>query len=240
MVERPRTYLKSDARRLKLLELGLRLFASQSYEDVAIEDVAREAGMSKGLLYHYFGSKRAFYTEVIRFAVEALLERLVIDPTLSGPDNVRRGLLAWFEFVAQQGDAYLAIMHGGLGADGAVGPILEDARRVLVQRILDGLEIEATGAASSSQTELVAQAESLAPPALRVAVRSWIGMVETAALDWLTHRDLEPAPVIDILMAALFAELLVASHHSPGVRVKLDLASGLRLIMPLVQAASRT
>jgi AcrR family transcriptional regulator len=234
MVERPRTYLKSDARKLKLLELGLRLFATRSYEDVAIEDVAREAGMSKGLLYHYFGSKRAFYTEVIRFAVEALLERLVIDPTISGPDNVRRGLLAWFEFVAQQGDAYLAIMHGGLGADGAVGPILEDARRVLVQRILDGLEIEATGPASATQAEV------LPPPALRIAVRSWIGMVETAALDWLTHRDLEPAPVIDILMAGLFAELLVASHHSPGVRVKLDLASGLRLIMPLVQAAART
>jgi len=239
MAERPRTYLKSDARKLKLLELGLRLFATRSYEDVSIEEVAREAGMSKGLLYHYFGSKRAFYTEVIRFAVEALVDRLVIDPTISGPDNVRRGLLAWFEFVAQQGDAYLAIMHGGLGADGEVGPILEEARRVLVQRILDGLEIEETGAAGHQLGSGQASGPGQAPPALRIAVRSWIGMVETAALDWLAHGDLEPAPIIDILMAALFAELLVASHHSPGVRVKLDLASGLRLIMPLVQAAAR-
>ena len=216
MAERPRTYLQRDARRQKLLELGMRLFANRSYEDVSIDDVAREAGMSKGLLYHYFGSKRAFYTEVVRTAVDNLLEMLVIDPALSGPDNLRRGLMAWFEFVAQQGDAYLAIMHGGIGADEAVGAILDEARNVLVARILEGLELEAP------------------PAAIRVAVRSWIGAVETAALDWLTHRDPEPTVIIDIAMGGLFANLLVASYHAPGVSMKLDLAAGLRMLAPLL------
>jgi len=221
VAERPRTYLQRDTRRLKLLELGLRLFATRSYDDVSIDDVAREAGMSKGLLYHYFGGKRAFYTEVVRFAVDNLLERLVIDPALSGPENARRGLLAWFEFVAQQGDAYLAIMHGGLGAaDDAVGPIIEEARRVLVDRILEGLEVD------------------VPPPSVRIAVRSWIGAVETAALDWASHRDQEPPEIVDMLMAGLFAQLLVASHHAPGVRLKFDLAAGMRLLGPLLTGRS--
>ena len=217
MAERPRTYLQRDARRQKLLDLGLRLFATRSYEDVSIDDVASEAGISKGLLYHYFGGKRAFYTEVVRHAVDHLLERLVIDPSLSGPENLRRGLLDWFEFVAQQGDAYLAIMHGGLGADDAVGPIIDEARRVLIDRILDGLELE-----------------DPAPASVRVAVKSWIGAVETAALDWATHKDLEPSAIVDMLMGGLFTHLLVASHHAPGVKMKIDLAMGLKLLGPLL------
>ena len=58
--ERTRNYLASDDRREQLLDLGLKLFASRSYEEVAIDDIAREAGISKGLLYHYFGRKRLF------------------------------------------------------------------------------------------------------------------------------------------------------------------------------------
>ncbi len=210
-----RTYLQRDARRQKLLELGLRLFANRSYEDVSIDDVAREAGMSKGLLYHYFGSKRAFYTEVVRHAVDNLLEQLVLDPQRSGPENLQRGLLAWFEFVAQQGDAYLTVMHGGLGVDDAVGPIIDDARRVLVDRIIEGLEVE------------------VPPPIVRIAVKSWIGAVETAALDWATHRDPDPPAVIEMLMAGLFGQLLIASKQAPDVKLKFDLAAGLRLLGPL-------
>lgn len=214
MADRPRTYLQRDARRQKLIELGLKLFSSQSYEDVSIDQVAKAAGMSRGLLYHYFGGKRAFYTEVVRYAVDNLLERLVIDPDLSGPDNLRRRLLDWFEFVAVQGDAYLAIMHGGIGADDVVGPIIDDARQVLIDRILEGLE--ATDA----------------PPIIRIAVRSWIGTVETAAMEWATHREPDPPAIVDVLMAGLFGQLVVASHHAPGVRLRVDLAAGLRLLTP--------
>ncbi len=221
MAERPRTYLQRDTRRQKLLELGLRLFSTRSYEDVSIDDVAREAGMSRGLLYHYFGGKRAFYTEVVRYAVEQLLERLVIDPALSGPDNLKRGLFDWFEFVAVQGEAYLAIMHGGIGADDAVLPIVEEARRVLIDRILEGLDAHD------------------APPIVRLAVRSWIGAVETAAMEWAIQREPEPPAIIDTLMAGLFAQLVVASHHAPGLRLKIDLAAGLRMLGPLLGGGGR-
>jgi AcrR family transcriptional regulator len=214
MADRPRTYLQRDTRRQKLLDLGLKLFSSRSYEDVSIEDVAREAGMSRGLLYHYFGGKRAFYTEVVRHAVDNLLERLVIDPDLSGPENLRRGLLDWFEFVHVQGDAYLAIMHGGIGVDDAVAPIIDEARRVLVDRILEGLEAEDP------------------PPIVRLAIRSWIGAVETAALEWASQREPDPPVIVDVLMAGLFTQLLVASHHAPGARIKIDLAAGLRMLTP--------
>ena len=62
-----------DERRAQLLELGLRLFGDRSYDDVSIDDIAREAGVSKGLLYHYFGSKRVFYAACVEHAAASLL-----------------------------------------------------------------------------------------------------------------------------------------------------------------------
>src|SRR5579871_2953848 len=63
-----RVRLDVDERRAQLLELGLKIFGSQEYESIAIDDIAERAGMSKGLLYHYFSSKRGFYVAVVRHA----------------------------------------------------------------------------------------------------------------------------------------------------------------------------
>ena len=49
----PRARLLVDERRAQLLALGLRLFAEHSYDEVSIDELARAAGVSKGLLYHY-------------------------------------------------------------------------------------------------------------------------------------------------------------------------------------------
>lgn len=210
-----RTYLDRDTRRQRLLELGERLFAEKSYEDVSIDDVARDANISKGLLYHYFGSKRGFYTEVVRSATTNLLELIRFDPKLPGPENVRRGLLTWFEFASQRGEAVLAIMHGGTNSD-AVGQILEDVRRAFVDQIFEGLELHEPH------------------PVFRSVARNWLGSVEAAARDWLVHRDVDPPTLVDLLLASLFSQLLVASQLAPEARVRLDLASGLRVLGPIL------
>jgi AcrR family transcriptional regulator len=63
-----RIRLQTDTRRTQLLDLGMDLFAARAYEDIAIDDLAAAAGISKGLLYHYFRGKREFYVETIRAA----------------------------------------------------------------------------------------------------------------------------------------------------------------------------
>src|SRR4051794_2922845 len=67
-----RVRLDLDKRRAKLLDLGIELFSRQTYEDMSIDDLAAEAGISKGLLYHYFRSKRDFYVETVRAASRRL------------------------------------------------------------------------------------------------------------------------------------------------------------------------
>ena len=68
-----RTRLTPEQRREQLLDLGIRLFANHSLDEISIDVVAREAGISRGLLYHYFGDKMAFREAVVRRAADALV-----------------------------------------------------------------------------------------------------------------------------------------------------------------------
>ena len=61
-----RRRLSPEDRRAQLLALGAELFASLPYDEVHIEAVAEQAGVSRGLLYHYFPTKRAFFAALVR------------------------------------------------------------------------------------------------------------------------------------------------------------------------------
>jgi len=50
--------MDNDQRRAQLLGLARRAFSDRAYDDVSVDDLARVAGISKGLLYHYFPTKR--------------------------------------------------------------------------------------------------------------------------------------------------------------------------------------
>lgn len=188
--------LTVDERRQQLLELGVRLFSTHSYEDVSIDDIAREAQVSKGLLYHYFGGKRAFYIATVELEAERLLDTLRADPDLPPDQRAREGLHRYLDFVASRADAYIALMRGGLGRDDQAEAILDRVRQALADRVVEGF------------------GTSPAPPAHRIAARAWIGAVEAASVDWLAHRDLDRDAVVDLLLAGLAG--LVASLMLPN------------------------
>lgn len=219
MTNERRRYFTADARKAQLVELGVKLFGSRPYEDVQIDEIARAAGIAKGLLYHYFGSKRGLYLEVVRSAAGELVAALEPDPSLSGPDNIRRGMLAYFGFVEARADAYITLMQGGMHNDVDVRALIDAVRETILQRIARGIGVEQLA------------------PAFRVAARSWIGAVEAAALDWLEHRDVEAGALADILAAGLFGQLVVASGLAPTKGLKLELAAGLRMLGGLMGGA---
>ena len=86
----PRARLNEAERRAQLLALGRRLFTERPYDALSIDDIAAEAGISKGLLYHYFPSKRDFYVAVVDEAhFTRAAERLhVAQPAIS--QQIRR------------------------------------------------------------------------------------------------------------------------------------------------------
>jgi AcrR family transcriptional regulator len=189
--------LHVDARRAQLVELGLRLFSARAYDEIAIDDIAREANVSKGLLYHYFGGKRAFYVACVEHAAAQLLERTAPDYTLPPADRARQGLVAYLDYVAERADAYTALMRSGIGHDPEVLAILERARVSIVDRMLEGMGL----------TE--------PRPVFRLAARSWIGQVEAACIEWLETRDVEHATLVKLLLGALYGTLVTAKSLDP-------------------------
>jgi len=196
--------LQVDERRAQLLEVGLRLFSTVSYDEVQIEDIAKLARVSKGLLYHYFGGKRDFYVACVEAAAQVLVEAIDPDPTELPSDRVRQSLYAYLSFVEERADAYIALMKGGLGADARVAEIIDKTRYAIVGQMTEGLGL------------------SEPRPHFRASLRGWIGSVEAVCVDWLRHGDTDRDFLVELLVQSLHAHLLVAMAGDPDAGVVLE------------------
>ena len=79
--------LSTDARREQLLASGARLLATRPYDEVSIEEIARAAGVSKGLLYHYFPTKKDFLIAALERGQDELAALTAPDPDLPPPSS---------------------------------------------------------------------------------------------------------------------------------------------------------
>ena len=191
----PRQRLDLEVRREQLLSAAFDLFVHKTYDEVGIEDVARAAGASKGLLYHYFPTKKDLYRAAVQRGADLLLERTFMPPETPPFERLERGLAAYFEYVEEHGAAYTALMGSGVGVDVDVAAIVEATRVVIAERIFEALPLS-----------------SIDVP-VRVAVRGWIGFVEAIALTWLRDR----APSIDVLRDLATEVLTLAIMKAAGM-----------------------
>jgi AcrR family transcriptional regulator len=164
-----RARLDVDERRRQLLALGTALFGSRPYDEVSIDEVARTAGISKGLLYHYFPTKRDFYIATVRQAATELIDRTKTPEQMDSLDRLRVGLDAFFDYVADHGAAYENLLRSGIGSDPEVAAILDETREAFSNRFIERLAVRSDLA--------------------RLALRGWVGFVEAATLGWLGARD---------------------------------------------------
>ena len=200
MSEPARTRLQVDVRRQQLLELGLELFGNQTYDDLSIDEIAKRAGISKGLLYHYFPSKRAFYVAAVQAAARQLLEETDIDEHGTGsepdPAGARVALRAFLDYVSRRRIAYAFLLRGGIGTDPEVAEIIESTRQALVDRMLSRL------------SRFGARADD---PATRLRLRGWLGYLEASSLDWADRQELDIESFLELLLqmsGIVFASVL--------------------------------
>lgn len=192
-VRAPRQRLDLEVRREQLLAAAFDLFVHRTYDEVAIEDVARAAGASKGLLYHYFPTKKDLYQAAVQRGADQLLERTFLPPEAPPFERLERGLVAYFEYVEEHGVAYAALMGSGVGVDPEVAAVVEATRTVIAQRIVEALPLQVLDVG------------------VRVAVRGWIGFVEAIALAWLRDREPPIETLRDLAREVLTAAILKAA-----------------------------
>ncbi|MBL8608022.1 MAG: TetR/AcrR family transcriptional regulator [Myxococcales bacterium] len=208
--------MTTDERRAQLVALGLQHFAGRAYEDVSIDEIAEAAGISKGLLYHYFPTKRDFYVAAITEAAGELLARATPDPSLPPLDRATRGIDSYLAYVEEHAPAYVALMSGG-GQDPAVHAVIEGTRAAFLERLLGGVDAARVEGQRGQRGESAARAPSpLEHPVFRVAMRGFIGFAESASLEWLRSRRAMPREVIrDLLLRTFLAILQDFVPHPP-------------------------
>jgi AcrR family transcriptional regulator len=186
-----RVRLDNDERRAQLLQLARKAFSDRSYDDVSIDDLAREAKISKGLLYHYFPTKRDLYVAGLREIAEELVQRCTNIPADLPPiERVRAGLDAYLDHISLHSRAYVSLMRGGIGSDPEVAQVVEDVRARLADNFL-----EQTPFAQMLSKDVRFQ----------TAVRGWIGFVEGATIDWCANPRLSREELRELLASILFA-----------------------------------
>src|SRR5882757_3163341 len=107
--------LDVDERRRQLLERGAELFTSHPYDELSMNKIAAEAGISKALLYHYFPSKRAFFEQTLSAWAGQLRERTEPDPALPPLEQLQGSLDAFLSLVEENAVAYRNLMDSATG-----------------------------------------------------------------------------------------------------------------------------
>jgi AcrR family transcriptional regulator len=181
---------RSQERRAELIAVGRRLFARTSYDALSIDDIAKQAGVAKGLIYYYFSSKRGYYLAVVEDSVEELVTRARSDPQLPARERLLDTLDGYLRFVQGHEAAYRTVVTGGVGFDTEVFAIRDRVRHELLTTIAEGA---------------YGHADLAALP--RTALTGWLSYVEGVTLNWLEHRDLGRESV-RVLLAMMLRQTL--------------------------------
>jgi AcrR family transcriptional regulator len=110
-----RVRMSPDSRREQLIALGVQLLATRSLEDLSIETLAEEAGISRGLLYHYFGNKQAFHTAVVQRASDDLFRVTAPSGEGSALEQLAGSLARYVDYVAENYHGYVSLVRCAAG-----------------------------------------------------------------------------------------------------------------------------
>ena len=195
------TRLHVDERRRSLRECGRRLFTTQPYDELSMAAIAREAGISKALLYHYFPSKQAFFLATMHDAAAELAERVRPDESDPPREQLDHALGAWLEWVDHNQDAYGKLLQSANGVP-EVREIVDGVRNATARTILD---------------RLLAGDPPDAP--VQAAICGWLWLMDGVCLQWVREPGLEREQVHAMLAGALPGLLEAAGRPELGRRL---------------------
>jgi AcrR family transcriptional regulator len=200
-----RVRLSPEARRAQLIALGVEMLATRRLDELSVELIAKAAGISRGLLFHYFSSKQEFHIEVARAAAAEMIRRTEPDTDLSPVDALRGALTSFMEYVEENPDNYKSLVRGGASGDADMRAIFDETRSTMAQRVigvLAGMGLEANARAT-------------------LAIHGWVAYVEECVVRWIDTQTVEREQLLEMLTKSLPALALSASDEEVGTLVSI-------------------
>ena len=195
--------LDVDERRRQLLDASARIFTERRYDAVSMSEIAAAAGISKGLLYHYFTNKQELFRATLEDAARDIAIRIEPDESLPPAERVSASIDAYLDWIEAHENSYVRLIED-------VGSVSEV--RELVTRVR-----EDTAVLIASQA-----VEGEPPRALVTAALGWLWSMDGVCLDWLARRHMTREQVRDLLLATLFGAVMAAASVEPAIELKLN------------------
>ncbi len=187
-----RTRLEVDRRRELLVRAGVELLRTTTPDAISIDAVARQAGISRGLLYHYFEDKDAFVVAVLEAASERL--RLALQPgaKLKGRARSAAAVDAYIDFAEAHAAGFRAVLTGAV-ANPKIAAVVDETRERDLVQFVDSV-------ASETDDRAV----------LRVALHGHMHFMEGAVVRWLSRGEITRAQLRELLLRSLEGTIAAA------------------------------
>jgi AcrR family transcriptional regulator len=184
---RPQRRLPRAVRERQILDAAVVVFSRQGFHDASMDEISEVAGVSKPMIYAYLGSKDDLFAACIRREAARMMAAIAerVDPSLPRETQLWRGLLAFFDFVADNRDGWRVLHRQSIAQGAAFGHELTAIRAQAVETVAD-LLVLGTGGEELAQTVRMDEREA------RGLAAALVGAAESLA-DWWSHRPDEPA-----------------------------------------------
>ena len=170
-VSTPRRYqrLAPAERRDQILDAANELFAERGYDAVTIEDVARSAGVARGLVHHYFGGRTEVYVALVERLGALREDELRAPEGRNARERVADSVSRWLDWTEANRAIYLGTIAPG-----------EDIADPDVRRVVTELVHRAIALVATFHSEIAEDS-----PRLRYALECWTGLNRAATRRWL-------------------------------------------------------
>jgi AcrR family transcriptional regulator len=200
-----RIRLNPEARRAQLIELGVEMLATRTLDELSVEDIAQQAGISRGLLFHYFASKQEFHVEVAKAAAQELLRRTEPDESKPPIEALHGSLHRFIDYVEENPDSYKSLVRGAASGDADMRAISDETRATLTARVV----------------AVVADMGLQMGPRAELSVHGWVAFVEECVIRWIDDRPFDREKLQDLLAKSLPAVVLASTDDEIGSLVSI-------------------
>ena len=185
MGDERRTRLTPDERRAQLVALGVAALAHSPLEDVTIELLGEQAGVSRALVFHYFGSKQGLHHAIVETARDSMLRATELRPELPPLDRLRDTLARVVAFVREHPATFYSLVRGAASGSPQVRKLVDEARQAQAERAVS----------------VFLELGELDSRRLRIGLRAWVAMAEQEVVDAGIGTDIPADEIVELLIA---------------------------------------
>ena len=185
----PKRRMRGPERKAQLLAVARKVFGRVGFHNASLDDVAREAGVTKPILYDHFNSKEALYLSLLDVDAAALEERVraALAAKTGNRERIRASFQAYFDFVDEHPEGFRMVMQEMVGPQDEFRSKVGGVRERIIGEVTDLIVRESRG--TIGRTDAVTVSLGL------------VGMVETVAQRDPGGPKQERDRAVDVLVA---------------------------------------